>query len=145
MSIRLATAAQTAYNNVFEAAKDDALDAAFDLVDAGPAAGTIQVWSGAVPASPGTAPAGTLLATFTLADPGFAAAASASKALDADPDLTATTIASGTPTYARALDSTGAVVFDGTVGTSGADFITSASPWASGQVVDLTTGAVSIS
>jgi hypothetical protein len=144
MTIRLATAAQTAYNNAFNAAKNTALDAAFDLVDAGAAAGTIQVWSGAVPAAAGDAPAGTLLATFTLADPGFAASAAAVKALDADPDLTTTTVASGTPAYARALDSNGVVVFDGTVGTSAADFITSASPWASGQTVDLTTGSVSI-
>jgi hypothetical protein len=144
MAIRLATAAQTAYDAVFDAAKDDALDAAFDLVDAGAGPGVIKVWSGAVPASPGTAPAGTLLATFTLADPGFGGSADAIKALDADPDLTATTVSSGTPAYARAEDSTGAVVFDGTVGTSGADFITSASPWASGQTVDLTTGSVSI-
>jgi hypothetical protein len=144
MAIRLATAAQTAYDAVFDAAKDDALDAAFDLVDAGAAAGEIEVYSGAVPAAPGDAPAGTLLATFTLADPGFAASAAAAKALDADPDLTTATVASGTPAYARALDSNGAVVFDGTVGTSGADFITSSSPWASAQTVDLTTGSVSI-
>jgi hypothetical protein len=145
MAIRLATAAQTAYDNVFEAAKDGALDAAFDLVDAGAAAGEIEVYSGAVPSAPGDAPAGTLLATFTLADPGFATSAAAAKVLDADPDLITTTVASGTPAYARALDSDGNTVFDGTVGTSAADFITSASPWASGQTVDLTTGNVSIS
>jgi len=144
MAIRLATAAQAAFNAVFEAAKDDALDAAFDLVNAGSGAGNIQVWSGAVPATPGTAPGGTLLATFTMADPGFDPSASAVKALDAAPDLTTSTVAAGTPSYARGRDSDGNVVFDGTVGTSGTDFITSSSPWTSAQTVNLTSGTQSI-
>ncbi len=144
MAFRLSAAAQAAYDAVFEAAKDDALDAAFDLVNAGSGPGEIQVWSGAVPATPGTAPAGTLLATFALTDPGFGPSAGAVKTLDADPDLTTVTVAAGTPAYARLRDSAGNVVGDGTVGTAGTDFITSSSPWTNAQTVNLTSGTQSI-
>ncbi len=144
MAIRLATAAQAAFDAAFDAAKDTALDAAFNLIDGGAAAGEIEVYSGAVPATAGTAPAGTLLATFTLTDPAFGASAAAVKTLDADPDLTTSTVAAGTPAYARGLDSNGVVVFDGTVGTSGTDFLTSSSPWTSAQTVNLTSGTQSI-
>lgn len=144
MAIRLGTVADTAFDAVFEAAKDDALDAALDLADAGAGPATIEVYTGTQPATPNSAPTGTLLATFTCADPAWGASAAGVKTLDAAPDLTTTTVDPGTPGWARMLDSNGEEIMDGTVGTTGTDFITSSSPWADAQTVNLTSGTVSI-
>lgn len=131
MTIRIAVAGRNA-----------ALNAAFDRADAGSGPGTIKIYSGAQPSDPDAAATGTLLATFTLADPAFAPAATGSKDLDADPDLTVTAAATGTAGWARCQDSTGANVFDGSVGTSGADFIISSTSITNGQTVALTLGTI---
>lgn len=87
------------------ASRNAGLNAAFDLANAGVAAGTIKVYSGTQPADADTVEAGTLLVTFTLADPAFAAASGGVKDLAADPDLTATAAATGTAGWARCEDS----------------------------------------
>lgn len=56
-------------------ARNASADAVVDLVDADATAGTLKVYSGAVPADGDTDPAGTLLATVSWADPAFGPAA----------------------------------------------------------------------
>lgn len=98
-----------------------ACDALVDLLDAGPAAGYVEVRTGAQPATVATAATGTLLATLTLSDPAFGAATTASPAVaTASPvtsDLSAD--ATGTAGWCRAYDSTGVAVIDGSVTATG--------------------------
>jgi len=132
MTIRVSTAARNA-----------ALDAALNKVDDGAAAGTIKVYTASQPANADTAISSqTLLVTFTCADPTWAAAASGSKAIDADPDLSAAAAATGTAAWARVADSNGNTVYDGSVGTSGTDFIINTTSITSGQTVTLTSGSI---
>lgn len=88
-------------------------DAAAARVDAGPAAGTIKIYTGAQPATADAAASGTLLATVTLGDPAFSPA-SGGTAPGADP-AAVTPVASGTAGWFRMADSTGATVLDGDV------------------------------
>ena len=89
-------------------------------VDAGPAAGTIKVYTGAQPATPEDAATGTLLATFTLSDPAYTGPATGVMTLDVTPAVVATPVVSGTAGWFRLADSAGGVVLDGVCGTSGA-------------------------
>lgn len=125
-----------------EAARNARLNAITTLVDGGASPGYIEVRSGTRPANVNTAATGTVLATFTLADPSFGAAAAGVITLDADPDISATAAATGTASWARGYDSTGAAVFDGDVGTSGTDFIITSVSITSGQTVTLTAGTL---
>lgn len=124
------------------AARNAGLDAEFDLVNAGTGPGVIEVRTGSQPATPETAATGTLLATFTLADPAFSPAAAGVKDLDADPDLTTNAVDAGTAGWARAKDSNGTAVFDGSVGTSGTDFIINSTTVTNGQELKLTLGSI---
>lgn len=93
-------------------------NAAVDLIDAGPAAGTVQIRTGAQPASAGTAATGTLLGTLTLSDPAFADAVNGTATAGAvTGDSSAD--ASGTAGWFRVLDSTGATVMDGAISEAG--------------------------
>lgn len=87
------------------------------LTDAGPAAGKIEVRTGTQPATPETAATGTLLATIVLGDPSYGAPATG-VITGADP-APVTAVASGTATWCRQLDSTGAAVLDGDVTATG--------------------------
>lgn len=107
MTVRLPTAARNA-----------AADAVVDLADAGVGAATIQVRTGAQPASANDAASGTLLVTFTLADPAFGSAATG-VATGASLPRSATGAAAGTAGWYRVLDSTGATVHDGSVTATG--------------------------
>jgi hypothetical protein len=133
MATRLSTAARNAAANAIAA-----------LADAGPAAGTIQVRSGAQPATPDDPATGTLLVTFTLADPAFTAAAAGSAALDATPVLTAAGVADGTAGWFRMADSTGAAVLDGTVGTVGQQLNLNTTTIATGVTVEITSGTLTM-
>jgi hypothetical protein len=82
--------------------KNAALDAALDVLNGG----TVELRTGASPGANNSA-TGTLLATITLNNPAFAAAAGGEKALNAPPSATA--VADGTVGYARFLTS-GSVV-----------------------------------
>lgn len=126
------------------AARNASLDAWVNRVDAGPGPGTIKVYSGGQPSSGDAAESGTLLVTFTLADPAFAPADAGVKVLDADPDITATAVAEGTAGWVRIEDSAGNNVFDGTVGAtgSGQDFIINTTAIANGQTVSITSGTI---
>lgn len=124
MTIRFSTAVRNAFLTVVK-----------DAVDAG-TAGTLKVYTGSQPAGPDTAPSGTLLVTFTLTDPAFDTPAAGAMVLDADPDIVATAVASGTAGWARMSDSAGTAVMDGTVGTSG-DFVINTAAITAGQDVIL--------
>jgi hypothetical protein len=110
-------------------------------VDGGPAAGYIEVRSGTRPANVGVAATGTVLVTFTLADPSFTLPPVAGvMTLDTTPQIDATAAATGTASWARAYDSTGAAKVDGNVGTSGTDFIITSTSVTATQTVSLTAG-----
>ncbi len=97
-----------------------------DLVDGGAGAGSIILYTGAEPAYANDA-AGTEVATCTLADPAYGAAAADAVNHWADAEIaSAATDSSATGnasavSYFRLADSDAAVVLQGTVGTSGAD------------------------
>jgi hypothetical protein len=120
------------------------LAAVRDAVDAGSGPGTIEIRTGAQPATPETAASGTLLATFVLADPSFETPSAGSMDIDANPDLTCTAANTGTAGYARVKDSTGVAIFDGSVATSGGDFTISTTSIVSGETLTLTVGALTI-
>lgn len=100
------------------AARNAAADAIADLADLGAGAGTIKVYTGSQPTTADDAEAGTLLATFTLSDPAFGAAASGVVTLAGTP-LTTTGAAAGTAGWFRLEDSTGANIIDGSVTVTG--------------------------
>lgn len=124
------------------AARNAGLDAIFDRANAGAGPGVVEYRTGSQPATADTAATGTVLVTFTLADPAFSAASAGVKDLDADPDISATAAATGTVGWARCKDSDGVTVFDGSVGTSATDFIINSTSITSGQTVNLTLGSV---
>ncbi|GAA2990703.1 hypothetical protein GCM10017559_08450 [Streptosporangium longisporum] len=100
------------------AARNAAADAVVDLADAGAGAATIEIRTGSQPASANDAASGTLLATFTLADPAFGAASTGVATLAGTPRTT-TGVAAGTAGWFRLKDSTGATVLDGAVTATG--------------------------
>lgn len=111
------------------------------LLDAGAGPATLKVYTGSKPATVATAPTGTLLATFELADPSAAAAVAGVATADFDPDITTTPVADGTAGWFRIADSDGNAHLDGTVGTSGADLNFSGGvEWTTGSTVSLTAG-----
>lgn len=135
MAISLATATRNAM-----------ADAAVDLIDVGAGTnGSLVVYSGTPPATADTALSGnTALATFTLADPAFGAAASGVATLDATPTLTTTGDAAGTATFFRIYDQDGAnltdVVLQGAVATSGAELNLNTTTISVGVNVEITSG-----
>lgn len=125
------------------AARNAQLAAIAAQVDGGSGPGYVEIRSGVRPANANTAATGTVLATITLADPAFETPTGGSMDLDADPDLVeASADATGTATWARVYDSTGAAVIDGTVATSGADFNITSTAITAGQTVTLTSGSL---
>lgn len=104
--------------------------------------GTIEIRTGAQPATPETAASGTLLATFTIPATAFGAPATGVATFDADPDLEATGAADGTAGWARVKDDGGATVEDGSVGTSGTDFIINTTAITTGLPLLLTAGTL---
>lgn len=126
------------------AARNAAGTAVTGLIDAGPAAGTMQIRSGTRPASPQVAASGTLLATVAFGDPAFGAWSSGSSS-PADP-AAVTAVATGTASWCRVLDSTGAAVMDGDVTATGGggDVTLGSTSIASGQQVDITGGSLSV-
>ena len=128
MAMKIAASARTVVMNALA-----------DLLDAG---GTIEIRTGAQPATADDAATGTLLCTFTLPAPAFDAAGTTSVAIDADPDLSAVAAATGTAGWARVKNNSAATVFDGEVGTSGATFTINTTSITSGQTVLLTSGQI---
>ena len=88
----------------------------------------LQVWDGALPATPATAPAGVLLASMALANPIAPAAAAGVLTLTVSPVPTdASAAASGTPTFCRIATTetgttTGVVQMSAAVGSGDISF-----------------------
>lgn len=125
-----------------EDVRNDMLAVVNTQVNAGAAAGYVQIRSGTRPANPNTAATGTMLAQLTLADPAFAAPVAGVMDLDADPDISGTAAATGTASWARVYDSDNNAVFDGDVGTAATDWIITSTSVTSGQPVNLTLGSL---
>lgn len=102
--------------------------------------GSIEIRTGSQPAAASDTATGTLLATSTLPSPAFAAAASGSAALNTVADVLA--VADGTAGWARVKGSGGSTVFDGSVGTSGADFIINSTTIVTGGTVKVLSGSL---
>lgn len=118
-------------------------NAAVDLIDAGPAAGTVQIRTGGQPATAGTAASGTLLGTLTLSDPAFADAVNGvatAGAITGDSSADAT----GTAGWYRVLDSTGATVMDGSISAAGGggDMILDSTAIVQGGTISVTSWTV---
>lgn len=112
--------------------KNSRLTVVRDAIDAGPAAGTLEIC---------TTGYTTVLTTVTLADP--SGTVSAGVLSFSGLPLSATAGANGTAALARLKDSTGTVICDGlTVGTSGADVIVSTTSFTSGLSVSLTSATI---
>lgn len=125
------------------AARNDAADAITALLDAGAGPGYIEIRDGTQPADPDTAASGVLLATLTLSDPAFGAAASGTATANA---IASETNApnSGTATWFRAYDSTAVAVIDGDVGTSGTDMVLNTTTITAGDTVEVTEWTVTM-
>lgn len=122
-------------------------DGLVDLVDGGAGAGTIQIRTGAAPATTETANSGTLLATLTMSDPAFGAAA------DANPGATATAAtitadssadATNTAAHFRVFDSNAVCIMQGACGTSGSDMNFNSTAIQSGAEVAITSFTVTV-
>lgn len=132
MAVYLATAARNAM-----------CDAFVDRFDAGAGAGYLEIRSGTRPANANTAVTGTLLATLTMSDPAFGAASNGvatASSITGDSSADAT----GTASWARGYDSTGATVGDFSVGTSGADINLNSVSIVAGGTVDITSFTVTM-
>lgn len=128
---------------LYNAPAEASCNAIVDSVDAGAAAGTVQIRTGAQPAVNG-ALTGTLLAEFTMSDPAFgnaaAAGAGAIAAAAAMPKTDAAAAATGTAGYGAILDSDANVKWTGTVTLTagGGDFEIDNLSITAGQEVQLT-------
>lgn len=92
------------------------LDAITALVDAGAGAGLLEIYDGAQPSKGGTVT--NLLAQLVFSTTSFPAASTETLTANAITDDSAAN-ATGTATWFRVTDSTGAFVMDGTVGLTG--------------------------
>jgi len=96
------------------------VDAITAAIDGGTGAGTLTIRTGAAPTNTTDADSGTLLATLTFSDPSFGSSSGGTgtaNSITQDSSIDAT----GTAAHYRIKDSSGTVVAQGPVGTSGAD------------------------
>lgn len=122
----------------------DTRNAMADAVDAEiGASGKLIIYTGSQHATPGTLPSGTALATFSLANPAFAAASGGSIALTAP--ATVQGDATGTAGCFVVTDGTN-VVFDGSVTATGGggDLTLNTTSITTGVDVDITSGTFTI-
>jgi hypothetical protein len=129
---------------IADAVREDMVTAVAAAINAGSGPATLEVRTGSQPANADTTASGTLLVTFTLADPATEAPTAGSLPLDLDPDISATAAASGTAGWARLKDSDGNTILDGTVGTSGTDYIITSTTITNGQTVTLISGGYTL-
>ncbi len=130
------------------AAAKAALDTVVDLLDVGGTA-TIEIRTGAPPATTLTADSGTLLATLTCSATAFGAATSATanglatataNAITSDTNADAT----GTAAHFRAKSGGGTVIIQGTVGTATSDMIINTTSITAGDTVACTSWLVTL-
>lgn len=131
------------------AAAKAGLDAILAKLNVSAAAGHIKIFTGAAPATCGTADSGTLLSTLTLSVTSFPASVDGSttglmnataNTITADTNAAAT----GTAGYFRGYDSAGVCVIQGTVGTSAADMILNTTSIVAGSTVSITSWVVTM-
>lgn len=135
MAIRLPSAVRNAM-----------IDALTARLDAGSGPATIDIRSGAQPATAADAASGTLLATLTLNDPSFSGGVNGVATLDVSPAVTTTGVAAGTAGWFRAKDSTGASVLDGSCSASGGggDLILATTTISVGVTVEAISGTLTM-
>lgn len=135
MAIRLPTASRNA-----------AVAAVANLVDADVGAGTIQLRSGAQPATANDPASGTLLATFTLADPAWSGPVAGVMTLDTTPVLSTTGVAAANAGWFRMLDNSGDTILDGsaTVTGGGGDLELNTIAISIGLTVEITSGTLTM-
>lgn len=124
-----------------------ACDAVVDLPDAGSGEGFVRIYQGTQPTDPDTGVGGsTLLAEVELPKPAFGAAADANPGGRATADTIAGVVAVGTGNlnWFRVFDSDANALWDGSVGTSSADMIVSASTITTGQTFEITSWTVTM-
>ncbi len=117
----------------------DAIDAA---VNTG-GAGTIKIYTGSQPATADIAASGTLLATFTLDNPGFGTASGGTVTLNGTPRTVAASN-TGTAGWFRIASGGGSTILDGSVGTSGNQINLNTTSITSGVNVTITSGTISM-
>lgn len=125
---------------ISDAARNAIVDAFVDLVDTG-GAGTIQIRTGAAPTNTTDSDSGTLLATLTFSATAFGSASSGTataNSITGDSDIDAT----GTAAHFRVKNGAGTVIFQGTVGTSGADMNFNTTSFVENGTVNLSTMTV---
>lgn len=124
------------------ARRNAACDSVVDAIDVGAPASTVEIRSGAQPASANDADAGTLLATFDLPDPAFGAAANGTAIANAISDTTGDV--AGTAGHFRVKDGAGTTVMDGSVGTSGEDLNLNTTTISVGVAISITSWTVTM-
>lgn len=113
--------------------------------DAGSGPATIDLYTGSQPANADAAATGTLLCTFICSDPAFEVPVDGISQFDADPDLMATAVASGTAGWFRMKDSDGLTVMDGNIGTGASnDLQVNSTSITNGNPVLITSGNFTI-
>lgn len=117
------------------AARNAACDAIVDLIDAGVAAGTLELL---------LADATTEVATLTFSDPAFGAAATGVATASAITSDTSATGNAAAATVAKLKDSAGTEVLRCSVGTSGADINLSNNVIAAGETVAISSLTVTV-
>lgn len=144
LSLKLPSSLGTVYlNNNLR----DALVSAWCVTAANVAAGAsavINVYSGSVPADANAAATGTLLVSFTTAAAGASwnTASGGSAALVSNLAAVAGAGSATTATYARMVK--GSYVLQGTVGTSGTDFVMDSVTITSGNTYNITNATITI-
>jgi hypothetical protein len=122
------------------AIRNSRLNVVRDALDAGAGVAKLKIISGAQP-STGAAYGGTIIGDLTFTKPSASNAAAGVLTFSPIASDTAAN-ASLTGTWARAMDSADTHCFDGTVGTSGADFIFPSVAFTAGTEIAVPTAAI---
>lgn len=125
-----------------DASRDAMCDALVDLVDIGSAntEGLVRVYDGSRPAVSASVTDQNLLAEFEMADPAYGTSTNGTATLLGTP-LQTTGETNGTATWVRVVDKDEDTIFDGSVGTSDADFIINTVSITTGVAVEITDGS----
>jgi hypothetical protein len=121
---------------IADSVRNSRVDAIRAAIDAGAGAGLLRIYSGSKPGTKGAAPAGTLLAELTCADP--CGSSSGGVLTFTTPFSDTSANATGTAAFFYLVDSTGAFVCDGDCAVSGSDLNLTTLSIVSGQAVQVT-------
>lgn len=123
------------------AIRNSRLDVVTTAIDAGAGAALIRIYDGTRPATGAAITTQVLLAELTMGDPSFPAASAGAMSANAITN-DASANATGTASWFRVVDSTGAFVMDGDVGTSGSDLNLNSVSITSGVTVSVSSFAL---